>query len=248
MTTQAKLFFFCGKMAAGKSTLANALADRQDTVLLVQDDLLENLYPGEIVDIPGFVKHSASVARKERRVFRERSLPSTTLLVNTNVLPMTWAVMVLDRSPMQPRNALRSFRATRALKWYASRSFFTFTKQITLPNKQYLTLHRGSALIFQLSRNATSLSLLRLHCITSPTAHRRFNMAEEMPDFSDVNSGVESTAVKIYEVKAGDSLSKIAKAEYGNANAYMLIFEANKDILKDPNMIHPGQKLKIPPK
>lgn len=73
-------------------------------------------------------------------------------------------------------------------------------------------------------------------------------MAEEMPDFSDVNSGVESTAVKIYEVKAGDSLSKIAKAEYGNANAYMLIFEANKDILKDPNMIHPGQKLKIPPK
>lgn len=73
-------------------------------------------------------------------------------------------------------------------------------------------------------------------------------MAEEMPDFSDVKSGVESTAVKIYEVRPGDSLSKIAKAEYGNANDYMIIFEANKDILKDPNMIHPGQKLKIPPK
>ncbi len=73
-------------------------------------------------------------------------------------------------------------------------------------------------------------------------------MAEDMPDFSDVNSGVESTAVKIYEVKSGDSLSKIAKAEYGNANDYMLIFEANRDILKDPNMIHPGQKLKILPK
>jgi nucleoid-associated protein YgaU len=79
-------------------------------------------------------------------------------------------------------------------------------------------------------------------------AHRRFIMAEEMPDFSDVQSGSSSTAVKIYEVKSGDSLSKIAKAEYGNANDYMIIFEANKDILKDPNKIYPGQKLKIPPK
>lgn len=73
-------------------------------------------------------------------------------------------------------------------------------------------------------------------------------MADDMPDFSDVQSGSSSTAVKIYEVKSGDSLSKIAKAEYGNANDYMLIFEANRDILKDPNLIHPGQKLKIPPK
>lgn len=73
-------------------------------------------------------------------------------------------------------------------------------------------------------------------------------MAEDMPDFSDVKSGVESTAVKIREVKAGDTLSKIAKEEYGDANAYMKIFEANTDILKNPNMIQPGQKLKIPPK
>ncbi len=73
-------------------------------------------------------------------------------------------------------------------------------------------------------------------------------MAEEMPDFSDVQSGSSSTAVKIYEVKSGDTLSKIAKAEYGNANDYMIIFEANKDILKDPNKIYPGQKLKIPPR
>lgn len=73
-------------------------------------------------------------------------------------------------------------------------------------------------------------------------------MAEKMPDFSDVQSGAESTAVRIYEVKPGDSLSKIAKAEYGDANAYQIIFEANRDILKDPNKIYPGQKLKIPPK
>jgi nucleoid-associated protein YgaU len=75
-------------------------------------------------------------------------------------------------------------------------------------------------------------------------------MAEEekMPDFSDVQSGAESTAERIYEVQPGDTLSKIAKQEYGDANAYMTIFEANKDILKNPNLIHPGQKLKIPRK
>ena len=51
-----------------------------------------------------------------------------------------------------------------------------------------------------------------------------------------------------YTVKAGDSLSKIAKQYYGDANAYMKIFDANKDKLKDPNMIQPGQVLTIPPK
>ena len=51
---------------------------------------------------------------------------------------------------------------------------------------------------------------------------------------------------KIYEVVAGDTLSKIAKHFYGDANKYMKIFEANKDQLKDPNMIRVGQKLRIP--
>jgi len=73
-------------------------------------------------------------------------------------------------------------------------------------------------------------------------------VSEDMPDFSNVQSGASSTATKIYEVRSGDSLSKIAKAEYGNANDWPRIFEANKDILKDPNKIYPGQKLKIPPK
>ena len=68
------------------------------------------------------------------------------------------------------------------------------------------------------------------------------------PDFSNVQGGGSSTATKIYVVKSGDSLSKIAKNEYGNANDWKRIFEANKDILKDPDKIFPGQKLKIPPK
>lgn len=50
------------------------------------------------------------------------------------------------------------------------------------------------------------------------------------------------------EVKSGDTLSKIAKEAYGNANAYMKIFEANKPMLKDPDKIYPGQILRIPPK
>ena len=49
-----------------------------------------------------------------------------------------------------------------------------------------------------------------------------------------------------YTVKSGDTLSKIAKEHLGDANAYMAIFEANKDQLKDPNVIKPGQVLKIP--
>ena len=73
-------------------------------------------------------------------------------------------------------------------------------------------------------------------------------MADKMPNFSNVQSGSSSTAEKTYVVVSGDSLSKIAKREYGNANDWPRIFEANKDILKDPNKIYPGQKLKIPPK
>ncbi len=51
---------------------------------------------------------------------------------------------------------------------------------------------------------------------------------------------------KFYEVKKGDTLSKIAKEFYGNAMKYPVIFEANKPMLKDPNLIYPGQVLRIP--
>ncbi|HEY9619307.1 MAG TPA: ATP-binding protein [Crinalium sp.] len=59
MDQRAKLFFFCGKMAAGKSTLAKKIAQRKDAVLIVQDEWLSKLFPGEIVDIPDFIKYSA---------------------------------------------------------------------------------------------------------------------------------------------------------------------------------------------
>ena len=57
-------------------------------------------------------------------------------------------------------------------------------------------------------------------------------------------SGGQST--RTYTVRAGDSLSKISKQFYGNANEYVKIFEANRDQLSNPNEIKPGQQLVIP--
>ena len=74
--------------------------------------------------------------------------------------------------------------------------------------------------------------------------------ADKAPDFSNVSSGSSSTAAagKTYVVVSGDSLSKIAKREYGDANEWNRIYEANRGLLKDPDKIYPGQKLTIPPK
>lgn len=74
------------------------------------------------------------------------------------------------------------------------------------------------------------------------------------PDFSNVRGGGSSTApshpehagARTYTVVKGDSLSKIAKHEYGDAGAWRRIFDANRDVIDDPDLIHPGQTLRIP--
>ncbi len=76
------------------------------------------------------------------------------------------------------------------------------------------------------------------------------------PSYSDVTcdlsidpslpAPVEASAAERYTVQPGDSLSKIARQFYGDAGAYMKIFEANSDQLDDPNKIQVGQKLIIP--
>jgi len=79
------------------------------------------------------------------------------------------------------------------------------------------------------------------------------------PDFSDVVSGSSSTAsspsgspaqpasaARTYVVQSGDSLSKISKKFYGDASSWKRIFEANKDVVKNPDLIQPGWKLRIP--
>lgn len=82
----------------------------------------------------------------------------------------------------------------------------------------------------------------------------------DMPDFSGVTGGASTTAKvvggrpaqaevhEIYEVVAGDSLSKIAKRKYGSAKLWTIIHEANKNVVKDPNVIQIGWKLRIPAK
>ena len=59
-------------------------------------------------------------------------------------------------------------------------------------------------------------------------------------------AGATGTAGRTYTVKAGDTLSAIAKQHLGDGNAYMKIFEANRDQLSDPDKIKPGQVLNIP--
>lgn len=59
--------------------------------------------------------------------------------------------------------------------------------------------------------------------------------------------GAGASQGETYEIKSGDTLSKISKQFYGNANEYMRIFYANRDKLSDPDKIQVGQKLVIPP-
>ena len=65
-----------------------------------------------------------------------------------------------------------------------------------------------------------------------------------MPDDKPDSAGPDFT--QWHEVKSGETLSKIAQQYYGDARLYPKIFEANRDVLKDPNLIRVGQKLRIP--
>jgi nucleoid-associated protein YgaU len=84
-----------------------------------------------------------------------------------------------------------------------------------------------------------------------------WNAIKTIPDWrNDIVADIKSTGgpgaaaasqpSTTYTVKAGDTLSKIAKETLGNANQYMEIFNANRDQLEDPDKIKPGQVLKIP--
>ncbi len=78
------------------------------------------------------------------------------------------------------------------------------------------------------------------------------NVSEVIPKISiteidsDVVSALEPSNVEYYIIQSGDSLSKIAKKYYKNAMEYPRIFEANKEVIKDPDLIYPGQKIRIP--
>jgi nucleoid-associated protein YgaU len=69
---------------------------------------------------------------------------------------------------------------------------------------------------------------------------------EIVADIKVTGGAPAATSGKTYTVKSGDTLSKIAKDHLGNANAYMKIYEANRDQLSNPDLIKPGQVLRLP--
>ena len=84
---------------------------------------------------------------------------------------------------------------------------------------------------------------------TQDQANKIWDAIKTIPTWSqDVVADIQASqpAMATYTVKAGDTLSAIAKAHLGDAGAYPKIFEANRDQLSDPDKIKPGQVLKIP--
>lgn len=99
----------------------------------------------------------------------------------------------------------------------------------------------------------------RLHFVGSVKTEQEkneiWNAIKTIPDWrnevvADIkvtgDGGAAAAPAKTYTVKSGDTLSRIAKEQLGDANAYMRIFEANRDQLNNPDLIKPGQVLKIP--
>jgi nucleoid-associated protein YgaU len=88
-------------------------------------------------------------------------------------------------------------------------------------------------------------------CDTQATKEKAILLAGNVKGVAAVNdvyfTAPEAVAeTEYYVVQPGDSLSKIAKEYYGNAMKYPEIFEANREVIKDPDLIYPGQKLRIP--
>jgi nucleoid-associated protein YgaU len=71
--------------------------------------------------------------------------------------------------------------------------------------------------------------------------------SSSVPDATGAPAGQAAQGGK-YTVKKGDTLSAIAQREYGDANAWRRIYDANRDQLDNPDVIHPGQELSLPAK
>lgn len=89
---------------------------------------------------------------------------------------------------------------------------------------------------------------------TEEEKNELWNAIKTIPDWkTDIVADIKVTGgpaaakgARTHTVKSGDTLSKIAKEHLGDGNAYMKIFELNRDQLKDPDQIKPGQVLKLP--
>lgn len=100
------------------------------------------------------------------------------------------------------------------------------------------------------SREIATMAMQKLDEMVSPdniiNSIKVDKPAPEPDVLVEVEAEIEPPTERYHMVASGDTLGHIAQKYYGKAGAYMKIFEANRDILDDPNLIKVGQKLKIP--
>lgn len=82
--------------------------------------------------------------------------------------------------------------------------------------------------------------------VEKPAEQKPVNTPRQQTEQSGAASGQRQSQQREYVVKPGDSLSKIAKQVYGNAADWQKIYQANRSTIKDPDLIHPGQKIILP--
>ena len=85
-------------------------------------------------------------------------------------------------------------------------------------------------------------------CVDEATKEKAILLAGNIKGVGQVVSDnlTAPAASQFYTIQSGDSLSKIAKHFYGDAMKYPVLFEANREVIKDADKIYPGQQIRIP--
>jgi nucleoid-associated protein YgaU len=118
--------------------------------------------------------------------------------------------------------------------------------------KEYLEKELGTAITNLEVDFKNGEVTLKGMCDTQATREKAVLLAGNIQGVSKVNDQLSSPIAPpkeettFYTIKKGDTLSKIAKAYYGNAMKYPVIFEANREVIKNPDLIYPGQVIRIP--
>ena len=112
---------------------------------------------------------------------------------------------------------------------------------VTLSGECMDQRHREQAIL--LAGNVKGVAKVSSDDLTYP-AQVAVTEVEEEEEEKEKEKALEK--VEFYEIKSGDTLSAIAKAYYGDFNKYPQIFEANREVIEDPDKIYPGQKIRIP--
>lgn len=108
------------------------------------------------------------------------------------------------------------------------------------------THHREGDEDVYFSLTLTEYRFLNIPVVQTTATAKLANGLKDRPNSSDMGGGSGTTNARTHLVKSGETLWGIAKKYYGNGAQYRKIFQANTDILKNPNLIYAGQKLVIP--